>query len=300
MVMSSLLHSAAESVWLPNGIWKLVNYKGVYVRNSNDYIKWNEDGLQTIVDIGDALTTYAVSNAGETDHLYNAAGGALDSITLTENNTTAIGAAIGIFAIKGTKSPSADKTEIDGSVTKSVAVKFATAKLKTNVPMYRMYVNCDDNKPCLRLDYQADYEGDTFKVKFGEENYVFVAEFNYKSTWANAVTLDDENTRIAAAITTAPIEDIIDFNITDNNLSQMSTSNFDLENENHLRSYNSARGENIEIYTFKDEWKLFNSANANANSNAFTDLTVGTGYWMKASSTLAHNDGNFTKMGLNN
>ena len=128
------LHSAASQVVLPNGVWTLFGYRGIYA-GSSEATNWEDDANRIIEDVADSALTYVVNNATATDHLYNSVGGASTTITLTNNDTTEIGANIGVFAIIGTTSVRGTTT-LDGSTTSRVQMKFSTTYPKDlNIPM---------------------------------------------------------------------------------------------------------------------------------------------------------------------
>jgi len=286
LIAINQLTAAAEQTWLPNGLWKLISYKGVYTQGSSDYTKWEDDGLTEISDRADFQTTYAKSNAALDDH---------ETMTVA---TSQIGATIGLFAIKGGKSPSIKKTELDGSEAKSIKLKIKVGKKKGMLPMYRMYVAGQPNVPAIRIDYQADYEGEEFKIKFGDEDYAFIGNFSSYATFSSPSKVENENTKIkSVSVTEANIKDVFDFNITDNSFTKMEKSTFDLSKD--VRPFNSANGDNLIVYTMEHgSWKIFNSSNSKTSSNDFNKLKMGKGYWVQAMSVSANRDGNNTKIGL--
>jgi len=305
-VLASSLYSAASQIWLPNGVWTLVGYKGIY-SGSSEANSWNDDNHLIIEDIADDKFTYVVNTTDETDHLYNSVGsGATASLplTLTSNDTTQINSNIGVFAISDTTSIR-ETTTLDGSVTSSVQLKFSTVYDKDpSTPMYSMYVAGGSNTPAIRLVFQGSYSGDLFRVRFGEEEEAYVGYFNHESTYDNPAILVDENDIIEDLENTmVDVREVFDYNITDNNITTMQNSTFSLTND--VTAYDSDSGNTLQVSKLAlsntntdGVWEHFNSANTNTASNAFTQLEVGQGYWVRGDSQLAHNDFNRTKIGL--
>ena len=306
LLSTSSLYSAASQIWLPNGVWTLVGYKGIY-SGSSSATNWDDENHLIVEDTADNRFTYIVNTADETDHLYNSVGSGTTAtlpLTLTSNDTTEIGSNIGVFAIRGTTSIRGTTT-LDGSVASSVQLKFSTVYDKDfSAPIYNMYVAGGGNNPAIRIAFQGSYSGDLFRVRFGEEEEAYVGYFNHENTYDNPAILMNENDVIEdLEDTMADISEIFDYDITDNNITTMQNSTFSLAND--VTSYDSDSGNNLQVSklalsnTNTDKvWEHFSSANTNTASNAFTQLEVGQGYWIRAESQLAHDDGNVTKIGL--
>ena len=86
-VTISGLYPQMDTIFLPNGIWKFVGYKGIYFSTTNPR-SWDSDRHNTIIDVADEKTTYIVPNSTQDDHLYNYVGGATASVNLTANTFT--------------------------------------------------------------------------------------------------------------------------------------------------------------------------------------------------------------------
>ena len=171
------------------------------------------------------------------------------------------------------------------------------------MPMYRMYIEGKDNIPTVRIDYQANYEGEKIRFKFGNEKESYYTYFNSASTYSNPADLNVE--KPVSIIKSGPIARTIDFNISDNNLTLLEENRFKILNEDGsiggdgLTTYDSSKGDKVLIYHYaRNRWSIFNSDNVNTGSNSFDIFEPGKGYWIKATSQRAHNDGNRTKMGL--
>jgi len=191
IIAISHLYSAGQQVWLPNGVWSLVSYKGVY-KSSSDARNWDDDNHNIIEDIADSRITYIVPNTNTDDHLYNTVGSASATMNLTANTSTQIGATIGVFAIKDAKSPSGGAT-LDGTETGSIKMKFTTAHAKSVAEtMYSMYVAGESNKPAIRIYFQGNYQGDKFRVRFGNESKAYIGYFDYRNTFDKPAALKDE------------------------------------------------------------------------------------------------------------
>ena len=165
--------------------------------------------------------------------------------------------------------------------------------------MYTMYIGGNGKIPVVKIIFQANYQGELFRVKFGDEKEAYIGYFNYDNTFDNpAILINEKDQPQIEEDKKVNILDAIDFNITDNNTSLI------LENllkpEDSFRKLQSGDGDKLVVYRYNENggWEIFNSDNTNSENNSFTQLEEGKAYWMRASSELAHNDGNVTKIGL--
>ena len=301
LLLTSILYPRANPIWLPNNTWKLVAYKGVY-SDVTSPANWAEDSNRIIEDVADENTTFIVPNNDLSNFLYNRATGASATIDLGSNDTTEIDAVIGIFAIRGAHSPRASNPiELDGTQRNRVRMKIPIAKRKTRTLMYSMYVAGQNKKPAVRLIFQANYQGEKFRIKFGEEEETYVGYFDAQNTFDNPEILVDE--RLVSGnenrVKTANILDVVDFNISDNNVTLYINDRFNLEES--VSRLSSADGDSLLAYHYDNKegkWNIFNSANTDSESNSFTQLEEGKAYWMRAVVGRSTFDLNTTKAGL--
>ena len=274
---------------LPNGVWVPLGINSIYL-NDDSTDSWDSLSTPVITDIADEKMTYAVSN--ETTYGYNTLTGMASTITLTDNQTTFSGATIGLFAIVNKRAGGFTL----GGTANVVHLKLINSRPKRDIPTYTMYIK-GLTEPAVRIEYQADYEGELFRIKYGPDvtnnPYDFYGYFNHENTYDNPAILQQGIATDAEATMSADIFDLIDFNITDNNVTQMRANTFRADTS--LQGLEA--GDELVIYKLDEGiWKSYHSQNQ--QSNDFTELHVGEGYWMRATSENANNDNNLTKMGL--
>ena len=284
------MHARAVQTHLPNGVWIPLGINSVYT-NDDSTDSWETLSAPVITDVADDKFTYAVSN--ENTYGYNILTGLASTIDITNNQTTFSGATIGLFAIINKR---AGGFTLNGSATYAVHLKLINSRPKRDIPVYTMYIK-GLTEPAVKIEYQADYEGEFFRIKYGPDTpnnpYDFYGYFNHENTYDNPAVLREGAISISEPMLSADIFDMIDFNITDNNVTQMRANTFRITNS--LQGLMT--GDELVIYKLEDGfWKSYHSENRQAND--FTRLNVGEGYWIKATSANANNDGNITKMGL--
>jgi len=169
-----------------------------------------------------------------------------------------------------------------------------------------MYVEGKKGISTFRVDFQANYQGKEFKVRFGSERESYIGIFNYEHTYDNPAPLKLDKLSGTGLGSSANIVDAIDFNITDNNLTKLfTTSDFRIKTPSgaytsEFTPYSSDSGNRIEAYSMVDNsvWTRFDTANTISSSNTLTQFTSGRGYWVRGTSKLATEDNNYTKIGI--
>lgn len=273
--MFSSLFSFVTQTNLKDAKWELIGFTGAPI--SQKLVAYQKDAVKEISDTADANISYF------TKEIIN---GSEQLVYLGHERA---GASIGLFAIQNSTSPSG-QTTLKNSLNTRVRLKIIELKeFNSEIPNYRMYVNGRDSN-IIRIDYQADYEGGLFRVKFGNEAEDYVAHFNYNNTFSNPAILKtySEYSLNNLSSTSAKIIDSIDFSANDNNWTKMSINGgFKVKGSNgnygeDLTNYQSSDDYNVTVYTVKNGvWKLFNSL-SKTSSNDFNSFNVGQGYWLKA------------------
>ena len=304
------LYAAGRQIQLNNGVWQAIGFQGAY-STQNEESGYDTDPTFEFYDVADENTTWvAVSTADTTELIYN------DPTNFNGNpngrstygSTTQLNSVIGLFAIISKRSKKvANFTTLDGSNTNVVKMKVSEPlPYRTDVPMYRMYVEGGPNDVAFRLDFQADYQGKRMRVRFGEETESYFTYFNYENTYDNPARLREDSTDEEGGGAVADIRDAVDFNITDNNLTQfLTTEDFTITTASgdygaSFRAFSADSGNRIEVYSMVNSagWQRYDTENTLTTSNTVTQFTPGRGYWVRATSREAHNDGNYTKIGL--
>jgi len=283
-IFSSTLSAGVLQTELKNDVWQLVGFMGTQGTASS--VSYAQDTTVEIFDNANAKTSYFTS----------------DGKGLTANTAnSAVGATIGIFAIANKRSITG-KTTLGDSSDLNVKMKIGDAPTyRKNLPMYRMYVSGKDGVS-IRVDYQADYEGRMFRVKFGIEREDYTTSFSYRNTYNNPakLTLGQEDKAVGPFF--SAIIDALDFNITDNNLTKMIDDNsFTIKNSSgayiDLTPYTDNVLNRVTVYKFSDlgSWTLFDTKNS-AEGNDFDRLYTGSGYWIKVLNKASED--NITKTGI--
>lgn len=286
---------------LQNGLWELVGFAGNH--QADTPVAYNEDITREIIDIADDNTTYLVKEDATTN-------GQLayirDDYTLSTSyisSTSNLRSSIGIFAIKNSLSPSG-KTILKTDIDSAVKLKVDEAKLyNPNIPHYRMYLK-GKSRPIVRIDYQANYEGSSFKIKFGNENEDYQVDFDNTNTFSNAINLKPTViNKLDLSAYSANIRDSIDFGAGFNDFTKMGSNEFNITDINgnynqDLIDYGSSGDFDVTVYRFKDgQWGMFNSSNQ-ASSNDFDSFDVGQGYWIKTDNARSASSANIEQVAL--
>jgi len=303
IVMNNFIFGGANQIWLPNGLWTPIGIKGIYKLDQNAE-SWKVDFTTILEDVADDKTTYAKGDTTRSNNFY------VDVMNNTtkkySEDTSILHATIGIFAIKGgTSKKLSNYVVLDGTRENIVKIKIPQIKNKDyDLPMYRMYIEGREGVPAIRIDYQGDYEGDKFRVKFADEKEDYICYFNNNKTFNNPSKIYTPPTLNITS--SSPIERAVDFNISDNSLVLLSENSFKILNDDGITvggsgvsKFNPERMDDLTIYrTNGNNWDIFNSKNTRNGSNDFSILEPGKGYWVLAKSQLANNDGNKTKIGI--
>jgi hypothetical protein len=302
IIFNISLFSAGKQIQLNNGMWQAVGFQGVYKLDQKS-TTWESDFTRAIQDIADDNVTYIKGDIISNDNVYSLVNNSIG--TKYVSNTSQLNATLGLFAIKGKESrKNANFLILDGTPEHSVFFKTEIIRdHRYSLPRYRMYVEGKDDIPTIRIDYQSDYEGHLFRIKFGNEKESYVSYFNSSKTYSNPADLYDEEK--SAIVEKGPIEFAMDFNISDNNITLLEQNRFRVRNIDFtvggdgIKTFDSDIGDELLIYHYDSEkWRIFNSNNVNIGSNDFSDFEPGKGYWIKANSLNAHNDLNVTKIGI--
>jgi hypothetical protein len=267
---------------IENDRWQLVGINSVYAEGAVPPI-WGANGFVLINTVDrTGRPSYAFKETiktGTEEHL--------------ENNAT-----VGLLAIRGAFSPSgATQLVLDANVS------IEKANFNDYVPgrpRFRMYLSGRDIAPAVRIDYQSDLEGQEFKVRFGIEGIHYKAFFNKDNTYSNPQIISPYVLTIDNTINDIKIMDMVDNNLSDNNISK--TIRNILGNElNNSYFYDAPvaanREANITVYGFNDdgEWEIYDSRNSDSN-NKIDRFSVGRGYWIKM--TNSHYNVNNSKHGI--
>ena len=298
------LYAAGRQIQLNNGVWQAIGFQGAYTTQNED-TGYDADSNFEFYDIADENTTWvAVSSTDSTDLIYNDPSGQ----TTTYGPTTQLNSVIGLFVIIGKRSKKTTNfITLDGSSTNVVKLKVPEPlTYRTDIPMYRMYVEGGPNDVAFRLDFQADYQGKRIRVRFGEETNSYFTYFNYENTYDNPARLREDGDGSEGGGAVTDIQDAVDFNISDNNLTQLlATEDFQIKTASgdygsSFTPFSADSDNRIEVYSMINNtgWQRYDTANTLTTSNTVTQFTPGRGYWIRATSQLAHNDGNYTKIGL--
>ncbi len=300
---SVFLNSGAHQLWLTNGVWQPVGIQGIYTLDQGA-TTWEADFTNIIEDRADSNATYMRGDKATANNYYVDKNNMMvkDYHTLTSK----LHATIGLFAIKGgTSKKVSNYIDLDGSEKNNVKMKVLKTRDKDyNLPMYRMYIEGRPNVPAIRIDYQADYEGDKFRIKFGEEEEDYYAYFRSTATFQHPSKLRVEV--IEKITSSSPIDRSVDFNISDNSLLLLAENSFKILDDDGITvggdgvtPFNPSKGDFLTMYSFNGyKWDIFNSTNINIGSNDFEKFNPGTGYWALAESQNAHNDNNQSKIGI--
>ena len=290
ILINTVMLNAVIQTELKNEKWQLIGFMGP--AGASSAVNYRQDRSREVIDIADANTTYLVKeNSNANGQLaYKTGNGITDLAVTYTGTTTQIGSSIGIFAIKNQRSPSGETTLAS---TEATAVKMKISNPKefiVNLPKYRMYIGGRSDVAAVRIDYQADYEGQQFKIKFGNETKDYVGYFNYSSTFLTPYILVNSADLPGGSNvnSSASIQDSIDFNINDNNITEMLVNDdYTVKNtaglyNQDLTDYSSSTDYQATVYRFEDQkWEHFDSRNSKASSNDFTKLHTGRGYWIK-------------------
>ena len=300
------LMGAGNQVQLNNGMWQAVGFKGGYTKDDGS-LAYSGDGAFEFYDIADDTTTWMGYDTSANQLRYNLVSG----FSTTNGRTSQLNSVIGLFAIKGKRSKkTSGYIVLDGTRDNVVNMKVTNATVhRGDSPMYRMYVEGQSGVPTIRIDYQANYNGDMFRIKFGSEEEAYVGYFSHENTYDNPATLTDDRDVAggdALGIPRPLIKETIDFNITDNNITKLYTTNsYSIKdnsgniNPEDFRIYNTDSGNRIEVYELENgSWNRFDTANTDESSNQIDRFTPGRGYWVRVTSQEAHKDGNYTKIGM--
>ena len=267
MLLSSLLFSAVQ-VALKNNQWQLLGVNGVYIDNLSPPI-WGTTGniISDGIEVGVQDTSYYVANN-------------LTPTTFAENKT------IGVLAIRGSSSPSGQTTLTTGTTVyleRSTFLAYDGSQSK-----YRMYLAGANNIPAIRIDFQANLAGKSFKVRFANENKHYIAYFNPDNTFDNPQKLSEDTIGVNTVKKGSKIIDVVDTNITDNNLTLIRNN----QARSEIDSLITATDINMSVYTLTPDgvWALWDSRNV-ADQNGFDTFNAGRGYWVSLKSGLDHNAG---------
>jgi hypothetical protein len=302
-LLSSFLNAGANQIWLTNGVWQPVGVQGIY-KLDQSATSWAADFTNVIEDRADSNATYARGDEATADNYYVDKD---NNITKTyHTQTSQLHGTVGLFAIKGgTSKKVSNYIDLDGSKKNNVKMKIINIRNKDyNLPMYRMYIEGRPNVPAIRLDYQANYEGDKFRIRFGNEEEDYYGFFRSSATFQHPARLQVEV--INKITSSSPIDRAVDFNISDNSLLLLAENSFKILNDDGttvggdgVTRFDSAKGDFLTMYSYNGyKWDIFNSTNINVGSNDFEKFSPGTGYWMLAESKNANSDNNRSKIGI--
>ncbi|VAY88504.1 hypothetical protein MNB_ARC-1_808 [hydrothermal vent metagenome] len=265
IVFISYLFSAVQ-LELANKRWQLIGVNGVYIDGSTSPV-FGTSGI---------VITQAV-NANGTPSYY------------ASNNATPFSIAsdktVGILLIEGTKSPNGDTTLTVGT---TVSFEIDTFyKFNSDQTRYRMYLAGQNNKPAIRIDFQSNLIGKSFKVKFGNENTYYTAYFNPDNTFDSPQKLAEGSVGINTVQQESKLIDVFDIDLSDNNLADI--------RKNKAKPYITQIGASTDInatfykLTRDGVWAIWDSRNNVAGTNGFNSLTPGRGYWSFVSNSTSAN-----------
>ena len=266
LLIATLYIYAGKQIALQNDKWELVGMSGLYVEGLTPPV-WGANG-------------FILSNTVNTDG--NASYAFKETIKTGTREFEDFNATIGILGIRGAFSPTGD-TElvlgVDVGIEKTDFNDYSPTK-----PKYRMYLAGRNDAPAIRVDYQADLEGQEFKVRFGTEDIYYKAFFNKENTYNSPQLLSPNALTINNTITSVKIIDVIDNNILDNPITDLISNSLGtaLSNSEFTTGPVNIREANITVYRFNNngKWNIYDSRN-NIASNAFDKFEVGKGYWVK-------------------
>jgi len=302
-LLFSNLYCAGMQIQLNNGMWQAIGIQGAYTADITD-VGYDADSSFEFYDVADSNTTWMTLNTSTSQLAYNTVSG----VSNVYGPTTQLSGVIGLFVIKGQRSKKKSNfTILDGTTTNVVKMKVLDSlPYRGDIPMYRMYVEGQSGVAAFRIDFQSDYQGKSFKLRFGKEPEAYIGYFNYENTFTNPAKISLDTQGGANVGSSVNVVDAIDFNMTDNNVTALTTTNlFKVKDRSGaynsvFRPYSADAGNRIEAYSMSDgaTWKRFDTANSLSSSNSFTKFEGGKGYWVRASSKQSHADGNKTMIGL--
>ena len=283
LFLASVHLFATKQIRLRDDIWQLIGYSGDF--NTAGSGGYSLDQSREVQDIVDDNTTWLQVSA-EFGLGYNAqAGYELDYTT-----TTAINSPLGIFVFDSVRFANGGATT---QTTDIVNMKVLNARPRfIETPMYTSYYSGENGDVVLRVSYQADYSGEIFRLRYDNRNYY--AYFNPYSYDEPGVLIADipSNTD---TLSLYAIEDVFDFNITDNNLSAMRLGFFSGDD---ITKYSTSSAYDLIVYHLSDAgiWELFNSRNEQLST--FDALQKGRGYWVRTTNANAATDPMGTHTGI--
>ncbi len=265
IIASILSLYSGSQIAVANDRWQLIGINSIYVEGLIPPI-WGANGFILDNDINaDGNPSYAYKQTVKT--------GAEE---FEEGNAT-----IGLLGIRNAFSPTGATELILGA---TVAIeKTDFNDYVPNRPRFRMYLAGRDNAPAIRIDYQSDLEGQELKVRFGSEDLYYKAYFDKDNTYSNPQALSIYTLTIDNTINDVEIIDMVDNNLSDNNISKLLSNELDGELNSSFFTAGGVGGReaNITVYGFSDDgaWEIYDSRNT--NTNKITKFSTGRGYWIK-------------------
>lgn len=257
---------------LKTGVWQMVGVNGYH----------HVDGLA--LKSGPGPTYYTLTDTDDSDGnvTYDTTLSGASNNNSDEGNRTY--STVGVQVIPGNDYGLATTSFNYKKRAKNSALSFRT-----------MYVAMETgSRPLVRIIYQSNYEGDPFYITF-DGGLEYLGTFNLEKSYDNpgvfGVAVDvDTNEAVNK------IDEIIDMNLSDNNLSNL--ENFDVDKSSLFAAgYNGAVAggrqtlsgydANLTVYRWDSEnqkWLIYRSGNS-VNQNELTTVTAGQSYWVKVSTS---------------
>ena len=284
LLLTSVYSLATEQTRLRDDIWQIIGYPGDY--NTAGSGGYSTEQSREVQDRVDDLTTWL--RVDDTLGLgFNDEAGYSLSFTST---TTSISSPLGFFVFSDVVFSGGGRITQEADI---ITIKVPNARARfVETPIYTSYYQGETGDVVLRVSYQADHSGDVFRVGFDNKNYY--AHFDqYSYDKPGLLVRDNPSDEDMQSI--FEIDDIFDFNISDNNLSAMRLGLFSADS---ITKYSSSNAYDLIVYHLSDEglWKVFNSSNTQTND--FNALQKGRGYWVRTTNTNATLDPTGTHTGI--
>ncbi|MDR3347913.1 MAG: hypothetical protein LBN32_04790 [Helicobacteraceae bacterium] len=246
LLTTAMFAGNAYQLPLKSGVWHLVGVNGL--RPSGSFSVPN--GLRVITDTNDTnrlFTWDTESNGSITDHNRSNSG--------DETKST-----LGIRVI-----------ETDSNL-QEVKIYYGSRQ-KNKEPLLGMFVSSAGNSRQADVDihFQKGYEGQKFYMTFGNSTIVYEGIFDPKYTRANPL-----NPIVARVTSVTKIEENVDANLSDNNLSAL-----DLAPRELLKT---TAGESITAYWWNQRdmmWDIYTYGYGSGNNNYFAEFESAKAYWIK-------------------
>ena len=159
----------------------------------------------------------------------------------------------------------------------AVQMNFKYRSKNSTLTLRTMYISSSGTyaKPNIKIEYQSDYEGETFYLSIGDGN-------TYRGTFSSVSTYDNPQILLINSIKQyTKITEIFDMNLSDNDVANLDSFDVAGADMSPLSDYPDS---NLTIYTWNaatQQWNVYRNENS---ASDFTELEAGRAYWVKLDS----------------